>query len=421
MNEPRAHDHHSKDPPRIALVMSGGGARGAYEAGVLSYILDELRPRLGRPVPFDIITGTSVGAVHACYMAACDQSAADGQQLIELWRSLSLDAVFSLGASDLWRVPWELLGLRSVTRLLPARGDKIPERIPGLFETGWLETLVAERVDWDRLERNLAEDRLHALAVAATEIATGRSVVFVHTKSGKLPRWARDPFVVARAARIGPAHALASAAIPLIFPAVRIDRTFYCDGGLRLNTPLAPALRLGADRVLVIGLRYGRSPEDEDRLARAREAHYSSPTYMLGKALNALLLDRIEYDVDRMRLFNAILERGVEAYGAGFLKTINEPIIEQRNTPYRIIRNVMVRPSKDLGVLAGECLRHQSTNSTLRSWLSRNVVRFANRSGLGEADLLSYLLFDRCYADHLIELGRHDAKASADEIAEFFA
>lgn len=401
--------------------MSGGGARGAYEAGVLSYLLDDLRPQLKRPVHFDIITGTSVGAVHACYLAASEQSPSDGQRLLELWRSLALDSVFALGASDLWRVPWELLGLRSVTRMLPARGDKIPERIPGLFETEWLETLVAERVDWQRLQGNLDEGRLHALAVTATEIATGRSVVFVDTKSGEVPPWASDPFVVARAARIGPAHALASAAIPLVFPAVRIERTFYCDGGLRLNTPLAPALRLGADRVLVIGLRYSRSAKDEDRLASRREANYTSPTYMLGKALNALLLDRIEYDVERMRLFNAILAHGVKAYGPSFLETINEPIVEQRNAPYRIVREVMIRPSKDLGVLAAECLRHQPASGGVRNWLNRNVVRFANRSGLGEADLLSYLLFDRCYADHLIELGRRDAAAAADELAAFFA
>ena len=413
-----------RQPPkkdRVAVVMSGGGARGAYEAGVLSYLFGDLAVKMGRPAHFDIVTGTSVGAVHACFVAASQQAAEDGALLLELWRSLSLDRVFKVGATDLVRVPWQLLGFGSVGNLLPARGDGVPERIPGLFNTEWLESLVLERIHWRRLRHNLEDGSLAALAIAATEVATGRSVVFVDTKDGTLPPWARDPFVIARAARIGAAHALASAAIPLVFPAVRIDRTFYCDGGLRLNTPLSPALRLGASRVLVIGLRYPRPAEEEDRIARRREASYARPTYLIGKALNALLLDRIEYDVDRLRLFNAILESGVETYGPDFLRRINEPIIAQRNTPYRIVRELMLRPSKDLGVLAGECLRHQGRSRGVRDWLSRNVVRYAGRGALGEADLLSYLFFDRCYADHLIELGRHDAAAAADQLIDFFA
>jgi hypothetical protein len=123
---------------------------------------------------------------------------------------------------------------------------------------------------------------------------------------------------------------------------------------------------LGADRVLVIGLRYPRTPEEEDRLARRRETNFSSPTYLVGKALNALLLDRIEYDVDRLRLFNAILASGVQTYGREFLEKINEPIIAQRNTPYRIVRDFFLRPSKDLGMLAGECMRHQPRSSGVR-------------------------------------------------------
>ena len=126
---------------------------------------------------------------------------------------------------------------------------------------------------------------------------------------------------------------------------------------MRLNTPLSPALRLGADRVLVIGLRHPRTAEEEDRIAHHREPRHQ-PTYLVGKALNALLLDRIEYDVDRLRLFNAILESGVRTYGPDFLARINEPIIAQRNTPYRIVRDCLLRPSKDLGELAAECLRH---------------------------------------------------------------
>jgi len=280
---------------------------------------------------------------------------------------------------------------------------------------------VLQNIPWANLRRNLEDGSLHALAIAATEIATGRSVVFVDKQGEATPGWAGDRFVIPRAAEIGPAHALASAAIPLIFPAIRIDRTYYCDGGLRLNTPLSPALRLGAERVLVIGLRYPRPAEEEDRIARRREANVMQPTYLLGKALNALLLDRVEYDVDRLRLFNAILEAGVRTYGSDFLLRINEPIVALRNKPYRIVRDCMLRPSKDLGVLAAECLRHQTRSRGLRDWLSRNVVRFAGHGALAEADLLSYLFFDRCYADHLIELGRHDAAQAADELVAFFS
>jgi len=406
---------------RISLVMSGGGARGAYEAGVLSYLFDELPALLGRPTHFDIVTGTSVGAVHACWVAATQDDPNAGRRLTELWSSLSLEQVFPVGVTDVFRVPWRLLGIGGVSGWLPAREDNAPDRLPGLFDTTALESIVLGQIPWEQLHRNLDEGRLYALAVAATEIATGRSVVFVDTPCGTVPRWAGNPFVVARAARIGPEHALASAAIPLIFPAVRVDHSYCYDGGLRLNTPLAPALRLGADRVLVIGLRYQRSVEEEDRIARERLANYSSLTYLSGKALNALLLDRVEHDVDRLRLFNAILERGVKAYGPEFLTRINEPIVTMRNTPYRIVENVFVRPSKDIGAIAAECLEHKSPDRSARNWLSRSLARYAGRGSEGEADLLSYLFFDRCYVDHLIELGRHDAEQASEQLAKFFS
>ena len=413
-------EHHDNTAGPIALVLSGGGARGAYEAGVLSYLFEDLPARLGRPVRFEIVTGTSVGAIHACYVAAAQGEAGAGQRLLDIWRSLSLDHVFAVGAIDLVRVPWQLLGLGGIRAALPSTGA-VPERLPGLFNTAWLESIVLENIPWTTLRRNLTEGAVHALAIAATEIATGRSIVFVDRHGETISDWAGDRFVIPRTVEIGPAHALASAAIPLIFPAIRIDRTYYCDGGLRLNTPLSPALRLGAERVLVIGLRYPRPAEEEDRIARRREANVMQPTYLFGKALNALLLDRVEYDVDRMRLFNAILEAGVHAYGPEFLERINEPIIALRKKPYRIVRDCMLRPSKDLGVLAAECLRHQTRSRGLRDWLSRNVVRFAGHGALAEADLLSYLFFDRCYADHLIELGRHDAAQAADELTAFFS
>lgn len=406
--------------PRIALVLSGGGARGAYEAGVLSYILGDIARRLDRGVHFDIVTGTSVGAIHACYVAAAQDEADAGERLLDVWRSLSLDHVFKVGASDLLKVPLKLLGTRVPDTVLPAR-DGIPERLAGLFDTGWLEAIVVDQIPWRALRAKLDGGQIEALAIAATEIATGRSVVFVDSASRELPPWASDPYVIARPTRITPGHALASAAIPLVFPALRLGRTFYCDGGLRLNTPLSPALRLGADRVLVIGLRYPRPAEEEDRLAQSREVNYSAPTYLIGKALNALLLDRIEYDVDRMHLFNEMLEVGQRTYGPEFLDRLNEAVVAHRNAPFRIVKDLMVRPSKDLGNLAADCLRHQKRSVGLRDWLSHQVVRYAGHGTLGEADLLSYLFFDRCYAEHLIELGRKDARAAEEEIAAFLS
>lgn len=406
--------------PRLALVLSGGGARGAYEAGVLSYIFDEVARRLERPVHFDIVSGTSVGAIHACWVAAAQDEPGSSTKLLDVWRSLALDHVFDVGAGDLLRVPLQLLG-RGVPRAILPASNGVPERLPGLFQTEWLEKIVLEHIPWRSLRENIDSGRLDALALAATEIATGRSAVFVDSVKRDLPPWARDPYVVARPTRITPGHALASAAIPLVFPALRIGRTFYCDGGLRLNTPLSPALRLGADRVLVIGLRYPRPAEEEDRLANKREMNYSSPAYLVGKALNALLLDRIEYDVDRMHLFNEILLAGERIYGPDFLDKINGAVVAHRNAPFRIVRDFMLRPSQDLGALAADCLQHQKRSRGLRDWLSHQVVRYAGHGTMGEADLLSYLFFDRCYAEHLIELGRADARAAEEQLAAFLS
>jgi NTE family protein len=314
------------------------------------------------------------------------------------------------------------MGLGRLGELLPASKPGAPVRLAGVLDTTALEAQVLDQIPWSRIRRNLNEGRLHALAVAATEIATGRSIVFVDEKGGAAaPQWTGDPFIVARPTRIGPAHALASAAIPLVFSAVRINRAYYCDGGLRLNTPLSPALRLGADRVLVIGLRYPFTPREEDQRSRRREAGYLSTLYLAGKVLNALLLDRVEYDVDRLRLFNAFLESGTKAYGEGFLEEINKPLLEQRNAPYRIIRNLYLRPSRDLGEIAAECLGRKAKSRSLQSWASRVLASFAARGAAGEADLLSYLFFDRCYAEELIELGRQDAKNAADELVAFFS
>jgi NTE family protein len=403
---------------RFALVISGGGARGAYEAGVLGFILDELPRRLGRPVRFQVITGTSVGAIHACYVAATQGRAGAGRGLTEIWRSLEVSGVYRVGIGDTVGIPLRLLGLSRAGTKPPE--DGVPERLSGLLDTSPLERLVQESIPWDDLRRNVDTGEVDAVAVTATEISSGKSIVWVDNRERAVRRWAHDPFVVARSVALGPRHALASAAIPFIFPAPRIDGGYFCDGGLRLNTPLAPALRLGADRLLIIGLRHPPTPEEDAALTPQRESNYSSLAYLGGKVLNALLLDHVDYDVDRLRLVNAILDTGVRAYGPDFMRRINAVIEEMRGTPYKVVRNVYLLPSRDLSVIAAECFEHHHRAKGLRSWFSDVIARYAVRGIAAEADLLSYLYFDDCYARHLIELGRSDAAAHAEELLAFF-
>jgi NTE family protein len=401
--------------PRIALVLSGGGARGAYEAGVLSYLFETLPQRLGRQPHFDIVTGTSVGAIHACYVAGSTQDTAPFERLRSIWTSLSLDAVYRLGVSDLVRLPLRILGMSLPGSVAP-ESSPLPERVSGLFDSSWLRSLVMDRVHWHGIRRHLRSGSLAALAVATTEVATGRSVVFVDSAQDAALHPGPDPHVSYRPTRVGPRHALASAAIPLLFPAIRIGDAYHCDGGLRLNTPLAPALHLGADRVLVIGLRYQASPEELETMRRRREASVMNPIYLAGKALNALLLDRVETDLERLELFNAILERGSAVYGPDFLERVNEPIVARRGRPYRIVDSLHLKPSQDLGALASECFERADGE---RSLVSRTLASIVARGALGEADLLSYLFFDRCYTERLIEIGRADAETAADELCAF--
>src|SRR5262249_27390310 len=152
-------------------------------------------------------------------------------------------------------------------------------------------------------------------SVSATHVGTGHTVVFL-SSSEPIPReWSRDPFVRHRSARIGPRHVLASAAIPMLFPAVKIGDEYFTDGGLRQNTPMSPAIRLGADRLLLISLRHVKEPKS---LEKERTEAYPKPLFLAGKALNALMLDHTEYDLMRMQRINLILEAGRASFGNRF-------------------------------------------------------------------------------------------------------
>jgi NTE family protein len=406
--------------PRRAIVFSGGGARGAYEAGVLRYLVDELPRRLGHPVQLDIVCGTSVGAIHACFLGATAHlGAGRGERLIDFWRSLRIEKVLPLSMRDLLGLPRRLFGLRRIAETL--RGGSPPERLYGLLDTRPLERLVVSAIPWRLIRSNVAEGRVQAVCVAATEIATGRVVVFMESAARQPAAWTRDPLVVPRVTHLHPSHALASAAIPVLFPAVRIATTYYADGGLRLNTPLSPALRLGADRVLVVALRPTPQAQHEDTLATHRVEDYASPAFLFGKVLNALLLDHLDTDLARMQVMNEIIRDGVQAFGDDFAARLSRVSEAERGQRYRAIDALVIRPSEDLGALAAQVLQNlpgAMDRSPFFRLAMRNLVP-GRRSA--EADLMSYLLFDGQFVTPLVEMGYRDAQAREEELARFFS
>src|SRR6185436_18256550 len=172
------------------------------------------------------------------YAAATAGTPDAGARLVEIWRSLSVGGVYDWRLPNVFSQPLRLIGLGGT----PAAAEGEIERLSGLLDTRPLERLVYQSIPWTELRRRLDAREIEAVAVAATEIASGKSVVWVDRPHAPLVGWAHDPFVIAREMRLSPIHALASAAIPFLFPALRVDGRYYCDGGLRLNTPLSPAI-----------------------------------------------------------------------------------------------------------------------------------------------------------------------------------
>ncbi len=400
-------------------MLSGGGARGAYEAGALQYILDELPDHMGVQPSFDIVCGTSVGAIHAAFIAAtADEREGRGERLVKIWEELQVDEVFRFGAGDLLGIPRKLLGVRKVANML--REGQRPDRLFGLLDTGPLEELVLRSIPWQKITDNLDQGRVESVCIAATQLATGRAVVFCQQKGRALPPWASQDNIRMQPIRLSPVHALASAAIPMLFPAVRVGARYYADGGLRLNTPLAPAVRLGANRVLVIGLSHGIQPDVSETIAQQRTAGFGNPMFLFGKVLNALMLSPVDADLARMHFINNIISDGEQAYGDDFLERINAVGLERSGRSLQRISDLVIRPSVDLGFLAGKLMHERSDELELNAFL-RMFMRASDAGDeIKEADLLSYLLFDTAYTTPLVELGYRDAEEKRDQLAAFF-
>lgn len=400
--------------PRIGLVLSGGGARGAYEAGIIRYLREELPKDVHSQVRFDILSGTSVGAINACFLAATmDQPDTQGAELERMWSSLNLEHVYKLEGEDLWTLSRKLW--RAATNE-PTRPEGL--RLYDILHPEPLEEMVRTRASWPRISANLAKGLFSALSVSTTRVSTGTNVTWVQRREGGVPPWSRDPNTEGREAIIGPEHALASAAIPLLFRSVKIGDDYFCDGSLRQNTPLSPALRLGAEKVLIVSLRHKpKTPIQKPPLT----THPTTPLLM-GKVLNALLLDHTDYDLDRLRRFNALLEAGTQAFGDQFISKMNEITQATRGQSYRVVQDLVVRPSRDIATIAARHARKNRAGNVATQTLPTKLLhRIAQSQLVTEADLASYLLFDGAYAKDLIQLGMEDAHAKRDDLIRFFA
>ena len=332
-------------------------------------------------------------------------------------KRLRIEGVYKVGWREVTNLPRFILGSRGRGELDDVVG---PGRLGGLLNTAPMEQLIRRGLRWNNITRNLESGDLHALCVNATHIGSGMTHTFVQRRGGGLPPWSTDPQVEARAVTIGPAHPLASAAIPWIFPAVDIDGEVYCDGGLKLNTPISPALRLGADRILVIGLKAADSalpPPAPDH----HVAQYPSAPFLLGKILNALLSDKTEYDLSRLQRFNALLDAGEKAFGENFADELAKAMTPMRGQAYRKVETLMIRPNEDIGAVANRHARMGSVVSRAGGVVGPIIRRIAEAGGgEREGDLLSYLLFDGEYASDLVAMGMRDADAARQRIIDFF-
>jgi len=370
---------------RFALVLSGGGARGAYQVGVLRGLVDLGLVSAGRS-DFEIVVGSSAGAINAVALAARADRFVDGlERLEQAWREMEPQQIFRTDLRSLGRIGFSWVRDLSFGGLVRRVGPK------SLLDTAPLRQLLRERLPFDQLDSRVADGSLHALTVSATDLVTGTGVVFLHGQP-EIPLWKRSRWSIERAS-IGVEHVMASSAIPVFFPSVKLEGRHFGDGCIRNTTPLSPAINLGAQRVVAIGVR-GTAPRSRP-VRRAPSA--PSIAQIAGVLLDAVLLDAIEVDVEHSERVNRSL--------------LSIPTNDLRN-PFRWIDVLWLRPSRSVGDIAAEL-----------SDRIPGIVRYLMR-GLGTDDatteLASYLLFDSVYCSQLLELGRTDVIETADAIRAFF-
>ncbi len=377
--------------PKVALILTGGGARAAYQVGVLR-ALAELLPK-GAPTPFPIICGTSAGSINSTILAV---DAGDFRyavrRLMTVWKNFRAHHVYRADMFGTFRnsARWMLAGL-SGGRLRNLSGSSYPV---SLLDNAPLAGLLKKYVDFGGIQRNIDSGDLTALSITCSGYSSGQSVTF-YQGHPDLQNWQR-------ARRIGVAmpidldHLLASSALPFIFPPMRVNREYFGDGSMRQIAPVSPALHLGADRLLVIGVGRQLQPNAE----RLSSSAYPTLAQIAGHALNSIFLDSLEVDLERLQRINRTIE------------LIPDEVRKQTKYPLHKVEFRVITPSEELEKIAAEFA--SELPRTIRLLLS--TVGGTRRSG---SNLLSYLLFEKSYCRALIKLGYKDTMARKDDLLSF--
>lgn len=391
---------------QTALVLSAGGVRGAYQVGVIAGLVDILGREPGGAPIFDIFSASSVGALNAAYLAAhADRNDHGIDGLIEIWTALDFDQLFRFSWLGVWGWP-----------RVRMPGNYEPDRVAryigrAIYDPRPVEKFLARVIDWDRLHANIRGEVVRALAIAALDICDGSTMVFTELAQGVTMRpypYLTDPtmFTV-----IDAEHVMAATALPFIFPARRVLDRYYMDGAIRFETPIVPALRAGARRVVTISLLDEPTTTD-----MRRELVFPGVFFLIGQLLNAVLLSPLLNDLDRLQRNNRMIEVLAETLEPA---TTAEVIInlETEVPPGRIVPTLAFRPSESIEAITSEFLDDElRRGKPLRRAILRRLADFET----GQALLSSFLFFDGRLAARLIELGRRDALADRDRILAFF-
>jgi len=377
----------------VGLVMTGGGARGAYQVGVLKRI-GELKHVRTHGNPFPIIGGASAGAINGAALATgCDDFASATQTLAEVWATLNPSDIFHCGllSQAHTSITW-ILDLSFGAVLGGGNARSLLDATP-------LRHFLNNHLECDRIQENIKRGHLYALAICATNYSSGKSYLFIQGMKGH-PMWNRIRLVTV-ATKITVDHVCASCAIPLVFQPVKLTirrgSAFFGDGCARLQQPLSPVIRLGAERVFAIGVRCGNKESQEE----TADERNPSLAQVLGVLLNVMFLDHLATDLEHLERLNQLLNDGhITQLGIAGGQKI------------RPLRTFIITPSVNLSDLAEQ---HQKDMPSLIHYF----VSSLGRDAASCADLMSYLLFTPSYTRDLIEIGYHDASERIEEIEDF--